>query len=104
MRNIIIFCLISLFLAEANAAAYQAFSIYDNQVTFDVPADWVVIQKDSNANVDVVVFQVKNPADEGTPDSTNVAVLVYKDKKVTVEDIAASSMNRIKGYPGGCGT
>ena len=38
------------------------------------PAGWVLLTVDGIESTATVVFQIKNPADEGTPDSANVKV------------------------------
>jgi hypothetical protein len=45
------------------------------RVKFAVPADWKVISSKSDAEITVFAFQIPNPADEGTPDSTNLAFI-----------------------------
>lgn len=53
------------------------------RIQFSVPADWVVIDSRSDAATTVFAFQIKNPADEGTPDSTNLAIIseYLKDRR-----------------------
>jgi hypothetical protein len=46
-------------------------------VQFSVPEDWAVIAAKSSANRTIFAFQIKNAADEGTDDSTNLAVNSY---------------------------
>lgn len=45
------------------------------RVKFAVPGDWKVISSKSDAQVTVFAFQIPNPAEEGTPDSTNLAFI-----------------------------
>jgi hypothetical protein len=45
------------------------------RVRFAVPGDWKVISSKSDAEVTVFAFRMPNPADEGTPDSTNLAFI-----------------------------
>jgi hypothetical protein len=47
------------------------------RVKFSVPGDWKVISSKSDPNVTVFAFQISNPADEGTPDSTNLVFISY---------------------------
>lgn len=47
------------------------------RVQFSVPSDWVVIASKSETTNTLFAFQIKNPADEGTPDSTNLAFVSY---------------------------
>lgn len=55
------------------------FSIYA-RIQFSVPSDWRVISSKSDAMNTVFAFQMPNPAEEGTPDSTNL-VIVASDLK-----------------------
>jgi hypothetical protein len=43
-------------------------------VRFTVPDEWKVLTTQTKPPVSTLVFQVENPADAGTPHSTNVAV------------------------------
>ena len=60
--------------AEAQAKDEVTFSIV-KRVQFTVPGDWKVMSSRSDKDLTVFVFQLPNPADEGTPDSTNLAVV-----------------------------
>jgi hypothetical protein len=59
------------------------------RVQFTVPADWVVIASKSDAANTLFAFQIKNPADEHTSDSTNLALTAYDlknaDSKIAFE-------------------
>ena len=55
------------------------FSIYA-RIQFSVPPDWLVISSKSDTTNTVFAFQIPNPAEEGTPDSTNL-VIVASDLK-----------------------
>lgn len=46
-------------------------------VRFSVPDDWGVMAMQTKPPVSVAAFQVFNPADQGTPHSTNAAVTLY---------------------------
>jgi hypothetical protein len=61
------------------AGGRVVFSIYA-RVQFSVPPDWLVISSKSDAVSTVFAFQIPNPAEEGTPDSTNL-VIVASDLK-----------------------
>jgi hypothetical protein len=67
------------------AADIVVFSIVD-RVQFSVPGDWVVIASKSGAKRTTFAFQIKNPADEGTTDSTNLAVNSYYLKDHDAKD------------------
>jgi hypothetical protein len=47
-------------------------------IAFRVEADWPVVATRSQPPLSLFVFQLPNPADEGTPDSTNLAVSVFQ--------------------------
>jgi hypothetical protein len=47
-------------------------------VTYTVPGEWKVLDMQTKAPKTAAVFQIKNPADEGTPDSTNVSILTFE--------------------------
>lgn len=58
------------------AADRVVFAIFA-RVQFSVPSDWVVITSKSDAFKTVFAFQIPNAADQGTPDSTNLAFISY---------------------------
>jgi hypothetical protein len=43
-------------------------------VGFSVPKDWKVLSMNSKPPVAAIALQMPNPSDEGTPDSTNIAI------------------------------
>jgi len=47
------------------------------RIQFSVPSDWVVIASKSDPTLTLFAFQIKNAADEGTPDSTNLVIISY---------------------------
>jgi len=47
------------------------------RIQFSVPGDWVVISSKSDPTLTLFAFQIKNAADEGTPDSTNFVITSY---------------------------
>jgi hypothetical protein len=47
-------------------------------VQFTVGGDWKVLSMDTKTPVRVALFQIPNPADEGTTDSTNASVILYE--------------------------
>jgi hypothetical protein len=79
----------------------QSFSLHDTRVNFTVPADWAVYLQNTDNDGDAVIFQVKNPADEGTPDSANVVIKTYRDTNLSVEDVANFRSSYITKQPGG---
>jgi len=46
-------------------------------VAFVAVDDWHVLTMESRLPVATVVFQLPNPADEGTPESTNLVLILY---------------------------
>jgi hypothetical protein len=71
----------------------------DGYVGFDVPGDWHFQAMHSQVPVAVAAFQVPDTADEGTPDSTNVAVSVIQPNseqgRHAVERIGASYEGKV---------
>lgn len=61
-------------LANANEFAIRTTKGF---VRFSVLDDWRVLSVQTKPPVSVATFQVGNPADEGTPHSTNVAVSLF---------------------------
>jgi len=56
-------------------------------VAFTVADHWLVLQMQTKMPVAAAVFQLQNPADEGTPDSTNLMLLLFElgsEKEKTV--------------------
>jgi hypothetical protein len=47
-------------------------------VQITVGGDWKVLSLDTKTPVRVALFQIPNPADEGTSDSTNASVILYE--------------------------
>jgi len=49
-------------------------------VTYTVPRDWTVLDMQTKAPRTSAIFQIKsNPAEVGTPDSTNLAIFTFED-------------------------
>ena len=63
----------------SSTASGTAFRLITSKgsVSFTVPNDWAVISMQSRPPVSVAGFQAPNPADEGSPDSTNAAVTLF---------------------------
>lgn len=61
---------------SASAEEKVDLSIVD-RIQFTVPGEWKVIAGKSDASRTTFAFQIPNPADEGTPDSTNLALVAY---------------------------
>jgi hypothetical protein len=54
-----------------------SFYLLAGRVVIQSPGAWQIISHKLDASQDVVGFQIPNTADEGTPDSANVGVVVY---------------------------
>ena len=63
--------------AAVNAAEHVIY-IQNEQLSVSCPASWVIIaHKPTGSPSDVVAFQILNPADNGTEDSTNLSVVAW---------------------------
>jgi hypothetical protein len=71
--GLILFCtlLVALSLFADDKVEFSIVS----RVRFTVPGNWKVISSKSDSIVTVFAFQIPNPADDGTPDSTNLAFI-----------------------------
>jgi hypothetical protein len=62
-------------------------------VTYTVPGDWKVLDMQTKAPKTSAIFQIKNSADEGTADSTNLGILTFEtnspEATATFEKMAA---------------
>jgi len=67
---------VGLFLLAASfvaASDYVEFTIVE-RIRFSVPGDWPVIASKSTPEKTIFAFEIPNPADKGTPDSSNLAI------------------------------
>jgi hypothetical protein len=62
-------------------------------VRFTVPDEWKVLKTQTKPPVSALVFQIENPADAGTPHSTNVAVSLM-DTSTEAGKAAASRIGK----------
>lgn len=69
-RFILLFC----FLGNVHAQSAIEYSLDDGAVRFKVPADWSMILQKTEGSPQVMAFQVKDPADQGTNTATRVTV------------------------------
>ena len=58
----------------------------DGYVSFTVASDWKVLAMKTDLPVTASIFQLPNPADEGTPDSTNLVISIYDPKNPKGKD------------------
>src|SRR5579863_6991750 len=79
---------VALLSPSLNAVDHVEFTIF-GRIRFSVPGDWPVIASKSDRNRTIFAFQVPNPADENTPDSTNLTIQSFylrdPDSKSTFE-------------------
>ncbi|WP_457424315.1 hypothetical protein [Roseateles sp. P5_E7] len=73
--------LAALAMASAPATAVELTVVTTKgYVRFEVPDEWTVLKAQTKPPVSALAFQIANPADEGTPHSTNVAVSLMDTK------------------------
>jgi hypothetical protein len=77
MRTVLTIALLLFCSSAAEAAVEFTVITTKGEVGFTAEDDWVVIGMQTKLPVAVVAFQIKDPADEGTQDSTNLAVNLY---------------------------
>jgi hypothetical protein len=82
LNNVFLGALIFAFCSLAHAqtgSSSTGFSIVTTKgyVTFYVPSHWRVISMQSKPPISVAAFQIPNPADDGTPHSSNVVMSLY---------------------------
>jgi hypothetical protein len=76
MRPLLI--LFSLLLGAPAAGAVELTLVTEKgYVRFSVPDEWAVLKAQTKPPVSAMAFQVANPADDGTPHSTNVVVSLF---------------------------
>jgi len=78
--------LLTLFLAawcfSASAATQLKIVTARGVVSFVADDEWPVLSMQTKLPIATVVFQLPNAADEGTPDSTNLALRLFDDSPV----------------------
>jgi hypothetical protein len=90
--------LLGLLLIASTLSATErvTFTVVD-RVEFSVPGEWPVIASKSDAARTTFGFQVPNPADKGTPDSTNLVLMSYYLEDSSAK--AAFEKKASKQYP-----
>ncbi|MGB0063489.1 MAG: hypothetical protein WBP85_03515 [Terracidiphilus sp.] len=83
------------------------FTIVD-RVQFSVPADWPVIANSSTSERTVFAFQIPNPADNGTSDSSNLSIIATDlrtdqardafQKQSSTDDSTAQQEKLVEGW------
>src|SRR5437879_6452320 len=68
--------LVALAATLSGAADKVVFTIYA-EIQFAVPAEWQVVANKSDTKSTLFAFKIPNPAEEGTPDSTNLVLQAF---------------------------
>ena len=63
--------------SASGSGAQFRFIIATGSVGFDIPGNWPTVAMQPRPPIAVAAFQIPNPADAGSSDSTNVAVTVF---------------------------
>jgi hypothetical protein len=70
--------LVAALIAPSGASALRAkVTIPNGYVSIETPDEWTLISAKTHRSVASALFQIPNPSDEGTPDSTSIGVKVY---------------------------
>lgn len=77
MRHLLITCLVLALPALAHADSRLKFDTPKGKVECAVGDGWTILSKQLETPVATVVFQIPNPADADTPESTNLALVLY---------------------------
>jgi hypothetical protein len=64
----------ALALLVCSSASAADYSIYENIIKFKTPADWSVIMEKKEGNPQFMAFQVRDPADPGSNEITQVTI------------------------------
>lgn len=75
--SIFAFALLTLYCATTIADVKLTIVTKGGSVAFTVGNDWPIITMQSKLPIAVAGFQIPNPADEGTPESTNLVFMLY---------------------------
>lgn len=75
--KIIAFALLTFFCTTAIADVRLTIITKGGSVAFTVGDDWPVIAMQSKLPIATAGFHIPNPADEGAPESTNLALMLY---------------------------
>lgn len=77
------------------------YSLFDNTVKFQAPSDWPVILKKSEGLPQFIAFQVKDPADQGSGESSQVSVEAkLLNDSSTFQALVNAATDRAKQTPG----
>jgi hypothetical protein len=88
----------------ASAAPVQgmsSYSLFDNVVKFQAPSDWPVILKKAEGLPQFIAFQVKDPADQGSGESSQVSIEAkLLNDASTFQALVNAATDRAKQTPG----
>ena len=86
--------------ANADEPLSHQYSIHNDRVQFSVPVHWVEMGDTVKEDRHLTLFQIPNPADEGTPHSANALVSVYHEEELTLQGFSDFWIDRILNEPG----
>src|SRR5690348_16795147 len=87
MRRVFLLFTILTALAKSAFAAENTIYLQSEHIVIHPPSTWPIIAHKLNGAKDLAAFQIPNPADTGTSDSSNISVIAYdlKDDKSMLE-------------------
>lgn len=97
----LLFALASLWTCVAYAEGTTDYSLEERIVKFKAPSDWAVIMHKSEGNPQFIAFQVKDPADQGTGETTQVTVETkVLDDSSNFQSLVNFGLEKSKQSPG----
>jgi hypothetical protein len=101
IRKVYFIAIVTLLAGAAAAQDNGEFSLDQGYVKFKAPPAWPVIMQKTEGNPQVVAFQVKDPADEGTGEATRVTVdTKLLDDSSNFQATVNVGMDKAKQMPG----
>ncbi len=103
-HNRIVYFVVSLLLAANAARAQDAgqYSLDQGYIKFNAPPAWPVIMQKSEGNPQFIAFQVKDPADTGSGEATQVTVetklLDSSDNFQATVNVGVDKAKQMSGY------
>lgn len=79
--------------AAAGAQTTNDFALNDGKIRFSVPGTWTAIMEKSDGNPQAIVFQVPDPATQGTEDAATITVKTRQLK--SPDDFAEAVQNEL---------
>ena len=85
----------------AFAQATNDYTLEENIIKFKAPADWAMIMHKTEGNPQFIAFQVKDPADAGTGETSQVTVETkLLDDSSNFQNLVNFGMEKAKQSPG----